>query len=494
MKSALVVLGMFLCLTVWVTWPLVVKMDSLILDVEDGLLQTWILNWNVFHPFDYKANIYYPFKNSLAYSETLMLQSLMVVPVVRYFHEPLVAYNLNFLAGFAFTGFALYLLLGEFSKDKLKNFLLAGIFTFSPLRVNFVDIVHLQMSTLWPLFFALIFLKRRNAVMFVVFFILSGMASLLFLFFLLSVLSVKFILNKDMRWWVMGTGFVLCFLVVPLMLPYVEVSRLYAFNRDIRDAIHFSMVPADVDKLGWGMGILSLIMAWQLKKWKEFKLVEKEIVTIACVAFILAFGPALHIIKQTVHIGPIPVIPLPYAVFYYLIPGFSGFRAAFRWILLFGVFVTIFAAMKIKIRPVLLVILLLVTLWEIKPRFKYFLVAQAKEFPAEQRWLRDNYGNEPIIQMPIYNWDDFPGRDVETMREYYSTIHFHPMVNGFSGFSPARWQEKVMWLQSEFPSGETVRYLKSIKVKLVVMPNEWKQVNGLKLIKRFERVSVFEID
>jgi len=99
------------------TWPLAANPAHLSRnDNADTILNTWTLAWvnhqmvhDPRHLFD--ANIFYPERYTLAYSEAMFVQSALAAPVFALGGSPVLAYNLVLLAGFALTGFAFWLLL-----------------------------------------------------------------------------------------------------------------------------------------------------------------------------------------------------------------------------------------------------------------------------------------------------------------------------------------------------------------------------------------------
>jgi len=71
-------LALFVALTAVMTYPQVLRMSDGVHDPADPLMVTWVLAWVAHqlpnapaHIFD--ANIFYPERNTLAYSETLLV-------------------------------------------------------------------------------------------------------------------------------------------------------------------------------------------------------------------------------------------------------------------------------------------------------------------------------------------------------------------------------------------------------------------------------------
>ena len=92
------------------TWPLATDPGQLSRnDNADTIHHEWILAWDAHqllrdprHLFD--ANIFYPERDTLAYSDHLLVQAVMAAPVLWLGGSPVLAYNLVLIAGFALTG------------------------------------------------------------------------------------------------------------------------------------------------------------------------------------------------------------------------------------------------------------------------------------------------------------------------------------------------------------------------------------------------------
>jgi hypothetical protein len=106
----------FVLLTVVQTWPLASNPAHLSRnDNSDTLLNTWAIAWVAHnlprhpqHLFD--ANIFFPERLTLAYSEAMIVQSVLAMPILAAGGSPVLAYNLVLMAGFALTGWAFCLL------------------------------------------------------------------------------------------------------------------------------------------------------------------------------------------------------------------------------------------------------------------------------------------------------------------------------------------------------------------------------------------------
>lgn len=111
---ALVVFALLACLH---TWPLATNPAHLSrTDNGDALLNMWAVAWvahqlprNPLHLFD--ANIFHPERLTLAYSEAMIVQGVLSLPIGAAGGSPVLAFNLVLLAGFALTGWAFCLLI-----------------------------------------------------------------------------------------------------------------------------------------------------------------------------------------------------------------------------------------------------------------------------------------------------------------------------------------------------------------------------------------------
>lgn len=146
---------LFLCSAWWMTFPLGLQWGSVINDVEDGLLNTWILAWdveqilrgNIQHFFD--ANIFFPHKKVLAYSEHLFSLSLFAMPVILFSGNPLLAYNVVLFSTFVLCGFCLYLLAFRLTRNHSAAFIGGVIYAFAPYR--FAQLTHIQVLWAWAI-------------------------------------------------------------------------------------------------------------------------------------------------------------------------------------------------------------------------------------------------------------------------------------------------------------------------------------------------------
>jgi hypothetical protein len=153
----------FLALTIVMTWPVTPNMGRSLEQWGDALLQTWTLDWDAHalltNPLHFaNANAFYPYANSLAFSETLIGQAVLVAPVIWLTDNPVLAYNLLLLGSFGLCGWGMYLLGKELSGSRVAGLVAGVIFAFFPHRFGQLSHLHLLTAQWMP--FCLLFLRR----------------------------------------------------------------------------------------------------------------------------------------------------------------------------------------------------------------------------------------------------------------------------------------------------------------------------------------------
>lgn len=521
----LLVLIYFFIGSLYVTYPLISNFTSALSSKGDELLITWILNWNIHAFFSnplniFNANIYYPYLNSLAFSDSFFTSALISIIPVKIFNEPVVAYNFNILFSLITLGFFTYLFTYYLTKNHFSAVISGTLVVFSTYTLN--RTMHLQLISIqWIPLALLFFLKFARSGIFKylllssLFFILQTANSFLPGYFLiicfLSFLLIFYLKEKSFfnRFFTKKV-FLLCLItgliLLPLTIPYFQVSKEFNYTRDIRDAIHFAnrleyiFYPNDKTRLknfllttvyandkgpykydGYFSGALFILTGVSLIYFfvKKIDIVYISFLFIGISSFILSLGPVFQwggkVIKYPF------MIPLPYALFYYLVPGFKGFRNSARWEMLtvfaFSVTVGLMLSTIFKKRSKLFKLLITIIICGsvfLEFNFPITIVSIPKisEFPSVYSYIKTLPEDTVIIEMPIYNWNMLPYSREELLREYFSTLHFKKMVNGGSGFSPPPWQELVKEILFEFPSPKSITLLKAMKVNYIIVHND----------------------
>jgi hypothetical protein len=152
----------YIALTIALTWPLARGLARDVPgDFGDPLLNMWILAWDAGHLGNFDAPIFAPHRHALAYSEHLTAQAVVGWPVYAATRNPILTYNVLFLATFAGSALGAFLLARDLTGNSGAAFVAGLAFGFAPYR--FSTLPHLQvLSSAW-MPFALLGFRRYFA-------------------------------------------------------------------------------------------------------------------------------------------------------------------------------------------------------------------------------------------------------------------------------------------------------------------------------------------
>jgi len=475
----LVALLVFVVLSCLHTWPLISNPAHLSrTDNGDALLNMWAISWVAHqlprrpgHLFD--ANIFYPEPLTLAYSEAMIVQGVLAMPVRAAGGSPVLAFNLVLLAGFALTGWAFCLLLHRWTGSWAAGYTAGSLAAFNP--YVFVRIPHLQTFhvefvalTLFALDRLLVERRMRDALWLGVGFALQALTSVYLLVFTTWMLLLAAAaratdwLGRNARKAVGGLALaagVAAALLSPYLLAYYQAHRLTGFER--------SMVDAQLGAASWTT-YLGTISRLHYSLWSH-RFVDAGVppafpgvVAIALIA--LALGQAETRRDPRVRmcaaagIGCLFLSVLPRAsIFpwlYPLIPGIKVIRVVAdvsQIVLLMAAAIAGFgvAALRRRIgqqRAWPTVAAALVVLVNLEARHAPLRLRLFDEIPP----IYDVLASLPravVIELPFHPPDVFFANAGYMLN---STRHWHPLLNGYSGYRPASYIETFRAIQG-FP-------------------------------------------
>jgi hypothetical protein len=490
--------SLILGLSVWSLWPIIKDPSRRTADPWDGVLMAWYLNQTIEKiPGNlnqiFQGNIFYPYKNTMAYSDMHILSAIVSYIPVKTLHEPIVAVSVSLLFGQVATIFILYLWFYEITKSKTASFLAAVGLGFSATRMGFI--VHLQMWNLeWFLLssylFYLFFTRKKNLFAYLSLIILGlqmwesplGVYFGLLMIFLISVFNIRY-LKKNLKALILPFLLFLLIILLPAS-AYVSVSKEFNYTRSIRDAAHFS---TGVDEIIKGVILKPIFAAFLLSLYFLRRGVKKInlntwALTLSLSSLILTLGPVLKWAGKTVKIfGRVPV-PLPYSILYYLVPGFNAFRTPARWVWIFILGMSFIVAMGLakflrdkkvalgwKISVVILLFVLSLSDAKVK---NYYVFQKVSEYPEVYKALRNNPPGV-ILELPVYGWASGEIAAIETHRMVYSLYSQKYMLGGFSGFNPPSWDRMISNSWNQFPSPEFDKKLINTEVDYILV---WKNL------------------
>jgi len=369
------------------TYPLSLRLTNSLVDKQDPLLNLWILAWEAHqlvlsptHVFD--ANIFYPFRHTLAYSETLFSTSGLVFPFMLAPDTRILGYNLAFLSTFVLSALGAYLLTFYLTGRRLPGVIAGVVFAFAPYRFGHLSQIQLLSAQWFP--FAILSLDRllragtesgrlrrpgRALALFVVFFVLQCLASFYYAFqmaLVAALYALVFLLvhRKRFAWrtlrYLILAGALSAALILPAALPYLSVQKeLHAGwslenNETFSASLQAYLYAAESNPL-WGRlaarlsyvygpccppdtlfpGLLAtLLAALGIARWRRRPsrpgpyLQEGFYLLLLVSAFALSLGPSLHV--RANEVVPLP-FSLPYAWLYHAVPFFRAMRAPVRF-------------------------------------------------------------------------------------------------------------------------------------------------------------------
>ncbi len=250
---------LFLGLVCVFTWPLILHPDSLLRGLNDPFLFTWILNWTASHITDPRtlvnANIFYPYGNTYAYSEPLLIPALFTAaPILRISGNPVLAHNLTLLLFQALCGWAACYATSRLTGSRAAGWLAGIAFAVSPFRTGYYNYLNVHMQCAIPLALLAfsLYLERRTvaslaatvlllwAQMITIFYGGVPLALLLALFAGLFFLLRPRTLDPKLIIELTVAGLVLLCLLGPVLWPYYTVFRELGLERSLKDVQRYS--------------------------------------------------------------------------------------------------------------------------------------------------------------------------------------------------------------------------------------------------------------
>jgi hypothetical protein len=461
----LAALAFFCLMAVLHTWPLASAPASLSRhDNADALLNEWTVAWvehqllrDPLHLFD--ANIFYPERNTLAFSEHMFVQSVMGLPLRWAGLSTTAVHNLLIIAGLALTGWATFVVMLRWTRDVPASVLSGCLMAFNAHTLT--RLAHLQAMHVEFLPFAVLALDEllerprvSAAVALALFFTLQGLTSNYLLTFTVFALAAALLVRPDGWWGGRFPGFVGPFLlaaalgavaVTPFLLPYYWAREAQGLHRTLGEMALFSASWRDYLSTGgrvhfdtWSagfwtgtglfpglvataLGLTALIAGLALRDRRA-----RMWLAIGVAGVLLSFGPALP----------------GYAALVQAVPLLQGIRAPVRFGFLLLAAVAMlggFGLWWLRQR------------WSHRPRLATSLAVLAVLLVTAEAF-RAPVGYRPAIKVPdVYKVlapetravvieYPMPGPTaIFSNARYmlYSTAHWKPLVNGYSGFMPA---------------------------------------------------------
>ena len=510
-EAAAVVAGALL-LTAALTYPLIVKLDRVgRVNTDDGRYALWNVAWVadalIVHPATlFDANIFYPARRALAFSEANIGAGTVAVPAWGLTGNPYLAYNTVVFFAFAMGAAGAYYLVRHLSGSREAAAVGAVLFAFCPFI--FARTAHIQLLMSFGLPFSLLAFHRLVAqpgvVRAVTLGVLLWVQALscayygIFAGLIVGLGTLVFAVTRGLwrspRYWlcIALAAAVAVGLTAPFFLPYLQVQQA-GFSRTIDEARDYSanggawLASAAWAHRWWlpriegfsevlfpgvittGLGLAGLMRGWRRPAASPAAPGAPASPALAPVLArdVVAFYAMVGIFAFWASFGPDAGL---YRVLYNTVPVFSFLRAPARIGIVVPMALVVLASavlapwLRARPRPAVWTagLVLLAALELNGAPLTGFRDAPA--IPEAYRVLA-RLPRGAVAEFPyFYRRGDFP-RHAEYMLG--STVHFQPLINGYSDHIPADWREHVVPLSS-FPTRESFGILGKIGARYVV--------------------------
>jgi hypothetical protein len=260
LRPRLAALGLFALLAIVETWPLASDPAHLSRnDNGDTMLNEWTLAWFAHQapraPLQlYDANIFYPERDTLAYSETMIVQSVIAAPLLWAGASPVLAYNLVLLAGFTLTAWTISIVAARWTDDWRAGILAGIIGGFNAHTISRIPHLQAQHGEFLPLaLYALDQALREpriaHAMRLAMWFVLQSLTSVYLLVFTAFALAVGALARpedwagarfKRVAPMVALSAVGAALALAPFLLPYWRAYSAQGLTRSLVDARWFA--------------------------------------------------------------------------------------------------------------------------------------------------------------------------------------------------------------------------------------------------------------
>jgi hypothetical protein len=491
------------------TWPLAARLDRMgRVDSHDGQYGLWQATWvaralvtDPLHVYD--ANIFFPHRFTLAFSEPTLLAGMLGLPAFLITRSPYATHNLAVLGFFLLSFLGAYALGRYLTGDTLAAVAFGVSYAFSPYM--FARTAQLPMMAIFGLPLALLAMHRFvdtpspwTATGLACALWLQALACGYYTVFAILMVGVGLLYWalqgarwRSARYWLYSVVAALLTIacLLPLLWPHVRLARLQGFSRPIAEASEFAADwPAWLASSAWAhRWMLSWLGAWNEVLFPGFipvvlgaagawlglrgRLVRPTVESPSAVfapptpRALAGFYVLLAVLAGWCAFGPSGGL---YTLLYHTVPLFGFIRAAGR----FGILVTLAAGALMAlalgdlrqrggrgrtlagIMPVLLAAELFSAPRPMSPPLAVSPVYRA--LAAQPRG--------PVIEFPL-----FP-RQLALNSRYVltSTSHWQHLVNGYGAFWPADLRQLASDTE-DFPSQQAFQRIKDLGVRYVVV-------------------------
>lgn len=490
--------------------------STVLSDAPDTNLYMWTLAWDT-HAFTHQplsifdANIYYPERHTLAYSENLIGSAFFAAPIVWLTGNLVLAMNIVALLSAVLCGVGTYMLARRLGVGSAGATIAGLIFAFSPPRFLRLDQLHLATIQWVP--FALAHLhayldegRPRDLHVFLGLFTLQALTSghgavfLLVASFIIVLYRTLFVaqdfspattpvaqdFSPASHLWrtLRDIGWIGALLVLPaalVMIPYRQVQGDVGLRRSLENWTvtpeSFFASPSHVHTF-----LLGLVHEGRVNDAAQAYLFPGFVaLALALCALVPPMRKARHVVMMYLLVAVVSLLmavgpPLSLWPVVYWLPGFNFIRAPSRFMMLALLGVAVLAGIGFerltkraaRKRPfiataigALLAVEFATMPFEVTPR--------RVEVPAIDRWLSGVPGVRAIAEVPLVDARHLQASELRhTTYMLHATAHWHKTIEGYSGIRPPLFERLYAELMT-FPDAASLRSLADLGVTHIVL-------------------------
>ena len=506
-REALAVIGAFGAVAVVATWPLILRLgDALPVSLGDGpLLNTLILAWDadrLLHGLQgwWDLPFFHPYTHVLAFSENLLGIALFTAPIQWLTGNPVVVYNLAYLASYVLAGGGMYLLASSLTGSRPAAAVAGVLFVFVPFRAE--EAGHLQSLMygwmpigLWALHRYFATGLRTALAGFAAAFLLTGLSNGHFFYFFAAVvvivagLELIFHVRSRPRMLIElpVAAAVMFAAVLPVMSGYLAARDLYGMERSRESVISYAANTVGRLDPGFCLAALAVcgLLAACLRRGPDRNAARSDRRLALMYALVAVAGIALALGPEPTVNGVRLMASGPYDWLRGIVPGLDGLRVPRRAIIITFLALTVLAAFGVRFllehlprRPGQTFAVLLCGLAIVETENYRPVPLVAFETPpslqAAQAWLHTRPPGAVLSLPAIGHRQGGSETDLRTM--YATLTHRHPVMNGVSGFFPPLYwffyYSGALESFDDYDYGDVLRGLRALGVRYVIVQTD----------------------
>jgi hypothetical protein len=499
-------------LAVAMTWPLASGIGHLgrTENTGDARYAVWNVAWVAQSLLSdptrvYDANIFFPHRNALAFSEANLGAGVVALPAWALTRNPFTAFNFVVLFSFVASVVATFYLVQYLTEDTAGAWTAGIIYAFCPYL--FSHTAHIQLLMPWGIPLSMLMLHRlvdaptaARGVLLAFALAIQALSCAYYGIFAALMVGFATIFYAWSRsfwrvggyWTAIGIAAVLSIgIVTPFFIPYLEIQQETGFARTLDDSrtysanwrsylasaahLHNWMLPRLASMGGWngeplfpgfvaivmgGTGVLALARASTSDRSVSRVTRSREIAVL--------YG-ALGLLALWASFGPQAGL---YTMLYEVIPVFSFLRAPSRMGIVVMLSFAVFAAFGVRAlrqsiaarwAPAVGLAAIAAALIDLAQM--PFDWRAASPIPAPYFRLAE-LPRGPVAEFPFY--DRRLDYHIHTRYMLNSTVHWRPLLNGYSDHIPADFRTLAVTLSS-FPSRDAFDAMRERRVRYITL-------------------------